>query len=160
MPFVRFALVLAALVAAPRALHAQGDSAAVVASLERFFDALRAKDTTVMRASVDPAARFTLLRPDPSGGVRVVALSGDQFLASAANPNAPGIDEPIRNVRVLVDGDLASAWAEYQVRRDGQVSHCGYDAFHLIRKQGTWRILNVSDTFRREGCGTMWPASR
>jgi ketosteroid isomerase-like protein len=152
--------VVAGLGIAPATLHAQADSAAVVGAIERFFDALRAKDTTVMRASVDSAARFTLLRPDPAGGVRVVVLTGEQFLRNASNPNSPPLDEPIRNARVLIDGDLASVWAEYQVRRDGQVSHCGHDAFHMVRRQGAWKILNVSDTFRRDGCGGMWPTGR
>lgn len=153
-------LVVGAALATPARARAQSDSAAVVGAIERFFDALRTKDTVVMRASVDSAARFTLLRPDPAGGVRVVVLSGDQFLRNASNPSSPPLDEPIRNARVLVDGDLASVWAEYQVRRDGQVSHCGYDAFHMVRRQGAWKLLNVSDTFRREGCGGTWPAGR
>ncbi len=152
--------VLSALLASPAVLPAQSDSAAVVGAIERFFDALRTKDTVVMRASVDSSARFTLLRPDPAGGVRVVVLTGEQFLRNAANPNSPPLDEPIRNARVLVDGELASVWAEYQVRRDGQVSHCGFDAFHMVRRQGAWKILNVSDTFRREGCGGAWPPAR
>lgn len=38
-----------------------------------------------------------------------------------------------------------------------EVSHCGYDAFHFVRKAGKWRILNVSDTFRQSGCGEAWP---
>jgi hypothetical protein len=46
------------------------------------------------------------------------------------------------------------------VRIDGNVSHCGYDAFHLARIGGKWKIINVSDTFRREGCGAAWPASK
>jgi hypothetical protein len=61
---------------------------------------------------------------------------------------------------VQIDADLATVWAEYQVRIDGNVSHCGYDAFHLARLAGRWKIINVSDTFRREGCGAAWPASK
>jgi len=159
--FPRALLAVVALsLAVPATVRAQSDSAAVVGAIERFFDALRTKDTTVMRASVDSAARFTLLRPDPAGGVRVVVLTGEQFLRNAGNPNSPPLDEPIRNARVLIDGDLASVWAEYQVRRDGQVTHCGFDAFHMVRRQGVWRILNVSDTYRRDGCGGMWPTGR
>lgn len=158
--FLSVLLALTVACVAPAPLAAQSDSAAVVGAIERFFDALRSKDTTVMRASVDSAARFTLLRPDPAGGVRVVVLTGEQFLRSASNPNSPPLDEPIRNARVLVDGDLASVWAEYQVRRDGQVTHCGFDAFHMVRRQGAWKVLNVSDTFRREGCGGAWPTGR
>lgn len=71
--------------------------------------------------------------------------------------SASGLDEPIRNAKVHIDGDLALVWAEYQVRVNGAVSHCGYDAFQLIRRAGSWKILSIADTFRREGCGPMWP---
>jgi hypothetical protein len=87
----------------------------------------------------------------------VVALTGNDFVRVAGQPGGPVYDEPIRNPRVQVDGDLATVWAEYQVRQQGTVSHCGFDAFHLARLNGRWKILNVSDTFRREGCGNPWP---
>ncbi|MFL5540146.1 MAG: hypothetical protein ACJ8J0_14245 [Longimicrobiaceae bacterium] len=67
------------------------------------------------------------------------------------------IDEPIRNPVVLVSGDLATVWAEYQVRRDTTVTHCGFDAFHLARRDGRWMILNISDTYQQAGCGPAWP---
>jgi len=74
----------------------------------------------------------------------------------ATNPDQGALDEPIRNAVVHVDGDVASIWAEYQVRREGKVSHCGFDAFHLARLGGRWKILNVSDSFRQDGCGAAW----
>ena len=77
--------------------------------------------------------------------------------ASRTRPDQPGLDEPIRNPVVHVSGDLASVWAEYQVRRDTTVTHCGFDAFHLARRDGRWKILNISDTYQRTGCGPAWP---
>ena len=56
---------------------------------------------------------------------------------------------------VQVDGPLATVWAEYQVLIEGKLSHCGYDAFHLVRRSEGWKVLNVSDTFQRE-CGEAW----
>ena len=132
----------------------QNDTTAVMATLERFVGALRIKDTTAMKAELHDQARMTLLRPAQGGGVRVVVLDGPGFIRAATA--GPALDEPIRHARVTIDADLATVWAEYQVRIDGAVSHCGYDAFHLVRVAGAWKILNVSDTFRREGCGEKW----
>jgi len=151
---------LAALFLVPDSARAQSDSAAVMFTLDRFLAALRTKDTSAMRAELDSAARMTLLRPSPAGGVRVMVLTGDQFVNAAANPSGPALDEPIRNANVHVHTDLASVWAEYQVRIEGRVSHCGYDAFHLVRRGTAWKILNVSDTFRRENCGPPWEVRR
>jgi hypothetical protein len=132
----------------------QNDTTAVMATLQRFVDGLRAKDTVAMKAELHEQARLTLLRPAPGGGVRVVALDGPGFIRAATA--GPALDEPIRHPRVTIDADLATVWAEYQVRINGQVSHCGYDAFHLVRVAGAWKILNVSDTFRQQGCGAAW----
>jgi len=129
---------------------------AVVQALEVMLSALRNKNAEGMRATFHESARLTLLRPAQGGGTRVVAMTAEQFITSATNPTGPAIDEPIRNVRVQVDGPLATAWAEYQVRVDGKVSHCGHDAFHLVKVESAWKILNLSDTFRQQGCGELW----
>ena len=133
-----------------------GDTVAIRATLDRFVVALKAKDSLGMRAELHEQARMTLIRPAPGGGIRIMALDAQTFPRLVSGPNSPALDEPIRNLRVTIDADLATVWAEYQVRIDGRVSHCGYDAFHLIRQGATWKILNVSDTFRREGCGAAW----
>lgn len=153
-------LVACAVLSLSLALPAAAQSAdtdAVLATIYRFTAALKTKDTTGMLAELDPAMRVTLLRPAPEGGVRVVAMDGPAFVRLAAAPTGPFLDEPIRNPKVTLDADLASVWAEYQVRINGAVSHCGFDAFHLVRKAGAWKILTVADTFRREGCGPIWP---
>ncbi|MCU0634269.1 MAG: hypothetical protein MUE41_05305 [Gemmatimonadaceae bacterium] len=138
---------------------AASDSAAVMQTLDRFLVALRSKDSTAMVAEFHPDARFTLLRPAAPGAdsVRVVVLTGPQFARVATNPSGPALDEPIRRPRLTIDAHLATVWAEYQVRIQGQVSHCGFDAFHLVRTTRGWKVLNVADTFRREGCGPIWP---
>lgn len=137
--------------AAPTAAHAE-----VLASIDSFLAGLRTKDTLLMARHVDTLARLTLLRPGPAGS-RVVLLTAAQFVRTVSRPEQPALDEQIRNPVVHVDGDLASVWAEYQVRIDGKVSHCGFDAFQLARLGGQWKILNVSDTFGRTGCGDPWP---
>lgn len=133
------------------------ERAAVLASIQGFMDALRMKDTTAMNQHVDSLTRITLVRPTRDGGTRVVVLTAAQFIHAVTQPSQPGIDEPIRNPVVHVSGDLATVWAEYQVRRDTAVTHCGFDAFHLARRDGRWKLLNISDTFQQTGCGPAWP---
>lgn len=141
-------------------LASTADSTAVVGVLTRMFDALRTKNAAALDAEVHPAARFTLIRPvpnQPADSVRPAVLTFAQFKQAALGPQSNGIDEPLRNILVTVDGPLATAWAEYQVRVNGAVSHCGYDAFHLIKQGGAWKVLNVADSFRQQGCGALWP---
>jgi ketosteroid isomerase-like protein len=133
------------------------DREAVLASIQSFMDALRMRDTAAMNLHVDSLTRLTLIRPTREGGTRVVVMSGADFIRAVTQPGQPGIDEPIRNPVVHVSSDLASVWAEYQVRRDTTVTHCGFDAFHLVRRDGRWKLLNVSDTYQQAGCGPAWP---
>lgn len=133
------------------------ERAAVLATIHSFLDALRAGDAAAMSQHVDSLTRLTLIRPAREGGTRVVVMTGAEFIRLVAQPGQPGIDEPIRNPVVHVSGDLASVWAEYQVRRDTAVTHCGFDAFHLARRDGRWKLLNVSDTYQQTGCGPAWP---
>jgi ketosteroid isomerase-like protein len=134
------------------------ERAAVLATIQSFMDALRMKDTVAMNLHADSLTRLTLIRPTRDGGTRVVVMTQSQFNRGVSQPGQPGIDEPLRNPVVHVSGDLASVWAEYQVRRpDNTVSHCGFDAFHLARRDGRWKFLNVSDTYQTTGCGPAWP---
>jgi hypothetical protein len=133
------------------------ERAAVLATLQGFMDAMRTRDTAAMNQHVDSLTRFTLIRPTREGGTRVVVMTVPDFVRAVTRPDQPPLDEPIRNPVVQVSGDLATVWAEYQVRRDGTVTHCGFDAFHLARRDGRWRILNVSDTYQQAGCGPAWP---
>lgn len=146
------------LLGSPSTAVAQTQSAdrdAVLAVLNAFTAALLKKDSAGMASQLDSVTRFTLLRPSPSG-TRVWVVTGAQFIGLTTKPDGPAYDEPIRNPVVHIDGDLANVWAEYQVVLSGAVSHCGYDSFQLARLNGQWKIINVSDTFRREGCGALW----
>ncbi|MDX2184972.1 MAG: hypothetical protein SFW08_13425 [Gemmatimonadaceae bacterium] len=159
MKFVTVALALVAALS-PATVRSQGaDSAAVAGTLQRFFDALRTKNASAVQAELHEAARFTLLRPAPGGAgdsVQVVQLSGAAFVQATTGGTGPGLDEPIRNLKIQIDLSLATVWAEYQVRRNGAVTHCGYDAFHLVKTPAGWKILTVADSFRRQGCGGPW----
>ena len=62
------------------------------------------------------------------------------------------LDERIHDVRTEQDQGLASVWARYDLFVDGTLSHCGVDAFHLVRTAEGWRILQIADTRTTEGC--------
>lgn len=51
-----------------------------------------------------------------------------------------------------IDGSVAQLWAYYTFHLNGKFSHCGFDAFMLRKIGGTWKITQLADTQRREGC--------
>ena len=77
---------------------------------------------------------------------------GDAWLAQVARSTGPVLDERIRNPLVRVDGPLATVWVDYSLYLGDRFVHCGVDAFHLVRTPAGWRIIDLADTRRREGC--------
>ena len=150
------ALVLSGLALVPA--HAQSAESEVLAVTHGMLSVLKTRDAVAARALMTADTRFTLTRPTPEGGTRVVVMTGEQFVEAVTRPGTQVVEEVIRNPVVRIDGSLATVWAEYQVLIDGVVHHCGYDAFHLVRLEEGWRVLNVSDTYREQGCGPPWPS--
>lgn len=140
----------------PAAATAQtDDEREVLGVVKRMLSVLESKDAASVAGLVDSTTRFTLTRPLPTGGSRVLVLTGEQFLQAVTRPGPTAV-EKIRNPEVRIDGDLATVWAEYQVLIDGSLSHCGFDAFHLARTAVGWKVVNVSDSYR-QSCGDPWP---
>lgn len=63
--------------------------------------------------------------------------------------------ETMSGVKVMIQKKIALVWADYQLFLNGQLHHCGVNAFTLIKKKGAWRIVNVVYTFETKGCEKM-----
>jgi hypothetical protein len=142
-------MVLAGLAPAP--LHAQDATADVTAVVQRLFDAMRAKDTVALRAVFHAEATLTGPARDQQGHIVVRAVPVARFIAGIAGATAQ-LDEQFWNPEVRIDGDLAMVWTPYAFYADGTLNHCGVDAFLLARMDDGWKIIQVADTRRREGC--------
>ncbi|WP_188054838.1 nuclear transport factor 2 family protein [Sphingosinithalassobacter sp. CS137] len=146
-------LVPALLFASPAlAQHASDeDSAAVLATIDTMFAALTAKDPAALTAVTLPEGNATAAVHTPGGTPRIVTSDWASFAQRL--PGIPGT--PIeRNIdpHVHVDGDIAMVWTPYVFTLDGKPSHCGTNHFDLVRKDGAWRVLNVTWTQRTQGC--------
>jgi hypothetical protein len=137
----------------PAALHAQSDSAAVMGTITRLFDGMRAGDSAMVRSTFD--ARIRLISSGARQGkvVTTVEPNGDGFVKAVGTPHPDVWDERIRNPRVQVDGALASVWVDYAFFAGTKFSHCGIDHFLLAKDDaGAWKVLQLSDTRRQTGC--------
>jgi hypothetical protein len=145
------ALVMLFAALAPARLPAQDARADVVAVVQRLFDAMRTKDTVALRAVLHPEATLTGPARDQQGHVVVRVTPVARFIAGVAGAAAQ-LDERFWDPEVRIDGDLASVWTPYAFYADGALTHCGVDAFLLARMDDGWRIIQIADTRRREGC--------
>jgi hypothetical protein len=128
-----------------------GDEEAVLAVVEALFDGMREKDDALLRSVWHPEARLQSAGADRDGNPRVTSTPVESFVANVLSAEAY-LDERTFDEEVRVDGNLATAWTPYNIFVDGQFSHCGVDAFQMVRTAEGWRILQLTDTRTREGC--------
>ena len=151
MTIPRIALAALLFAGLPAALPAQQGEAEVIAVVQRLFDAMRAKDTVALRAVFHPDARLAGTGRDQQGNPVVRVNPIDGFIASIGRATAE-LDEQFWDPEVRLDDDLATVWTPYVFYVNGELSHCGVDAFQLARGGDGWTIVQIADTRRREGC--------
>jgi len=142
-------LMLAALAGSPPAAAQAAPEQEVRAVIDGMFNAMRAGDSTALRKLFHPQARLM------SAGVRqgtpmLRADSVDTFVRAVGTPHEEVWDERISNVEIRTDGELATAWMDYAFYIGSRFSHCGVNAFQLFRGTDGWKVINITDTRRRE----------
>ena len=127
------------------------DAPAVLATVQRMFDGLAARDAAaiVAQTRADGGATVAAERSDGTRSVR--HLSWTEF-AAGIKPGPERYREALTDPAVEIDGDIAMVWSPYRFTIDGKLAHCGTDHFDLIREAGAWKVLNVTWTQRVTGC--------
>src|SRR4051812_47795280 len=133
-------------------LHAQtpqdSDRAAVLATVQKVFDAMRTRDTSLLFQAFDTTGRLAGVAG--RGGSPSVSLTTPaQFATGFLRAPAGDVwNERIFDPEVRIDGNLAQVWAYYTFHRNGTFTHCGVDAFMLLKVGGTWKITQLADSRR------------
>jgi hypothetical protein len=128
----------------------QGAEAEVLAVVNALFDGMRKVDSAMVRPLFHAKVRMITVDSRTPGARIEESVEG--FIQSIGRPRTELFDEQLSNVRVMIDGSLASVWADYKFFRGTTLSHCGVDHFLLVKEGGKWQIIELSDTRRRENC--------
>lgn len=123
----------------------------VLATVQRFLSALEANDRAAILAVTRAEGGATAALERPDGATAIRHLGWAEF-AAQFTPGRDHFSEGITDPAVEVDGSIAMVWAPYTVKRNGTLSHCGYDHFDLVREAGAWKVLNVTWSQRTTGC--------
>jgi ketosteroid isomerase-like protein len=117
------------------------------------FEGMHRADSAGVRRLFHPEMRLMTLGADKSGLPVVQTADIQKFLNNLGTPRkeAP-LDERIWSYKIQVDGRLASAWTPYSFYVGSQFSHCGTNTFQLVKMQGGWKILQITDTRQKENC--------
>ncbi len=145
--FAVMALTWAAPISAQSGPTAEDEVMAVVNAL---FEGMRRADSAMVRPLFHAKARMITM-DSRSPGPRVEE-SVEGFIRSIGQPRTEASDERLSNVKTMIDGSLASVWADYKFYRGTTLNHCGVDHFLLVKEGAVWKIIELADTRQRENC--------
>jgi len=122
---------------------ADSDRAAVLALVDSALAAISAEDfegfTDLM---LEEALAFPVwVERGGKLGYRASTRADQRAIEPAADFVERGFDPDVR-----VQGHLATVWLPYDFYVDGEWSHCGVDAFILIRRPEGWRVASIAWT--------------
>jgi len=120
--------------------------------IEQLFDGMRKGDSTLVRGAFHSSARLqtTFFNKEKKPVLRTEDLDG--FIKSVGTPHAEVYDERIVKYDIKIDDNLATVWTEYEFYVGTKFSHCGVNAFQLFKTENGWKIIQITDTRRKEGC--------
>lgn len=128
------------------------EDALVRVPIQQLFDGMKKSDSTLVRQSLMSGARLESIVKNKDGEVTVRSDSFEGFLKSIGKATPGDLDERLSAVEIRIDGEMATAWTPYMFYYKGNFSHCGVNAFQLIKTAAGWKILSIIDTRRKEGC--------
>lgn len=134
--------------------NAQTTEDSVKASVNQLFKAMHDADAAALLAVFDDSAVLETIVTTRDGQVKVQRESPAAFAAFLQKEEPGNADEQISFGAVHTDGNMAVVWTPYYFFYKKKFSHCGVNAFTLVRTGGQWRIRYIIDTRRKEPCLT------
>ncbi|MDX1577655.1 MAG: nuclear transport factor 2 family protein [Gemmatimonadota bacterium] len=131
------------------------DERAVLATLERLFDAMRANDAEMAGSVFADGA--VLISTERQGRPATNIVPAESFVAAIGNATAEW-DEPFWDPIVQIQDHLATVWTKYAFYLDGEFTHCGVDAVIMARGEEGWKIAALADSRETEECELPPPA--
>lgn len=155
MNFKSFGLILVFCTFFISMMNAQtaNEETAVVEVINKFFKAMELGDSAMLHSTMlDPMTSATIYR-DKTGSMQIHRdTSAIGFLIQVGTPHKEVWHEEIWNNKGQIDGDFAQLWCDYAFYVDKTFSHCGVDAFQLVKQKDGWKVFHIADTRRRQGC--------
>jgi CubicO group peptidase (beta-lactamase class C family) len=126
----------------------QEDEEDALRAVQAFLDAINNRDTAAYRALVLAEVKNLIIVPQ--GDSIVYRWRSTEESVDNLGSEGPDLHERIWEAQVRVNGPIADVWSPYDFYVDGEFSHCGIDAFQLVRTDAGWRIGAIAYTVIRE----------
>lgn len=152
---MQMAVLLAMLTISPLSLHAgDDDRAAVLGVVNSLLDGINRQDAAAVHALGIDEAVLISLRHDEQGSPRIGFRKESETSFPEENRN---MVERIWNPVVQIEGNIASVWAPFDFYLDGKFSHCGINAFHLLKIADDWKLSATTYTVVTDGSCQVHP---
>ena len=129
---------------------AQSEKEAVMTTVQTFFSAMSARDTSLTRALFLPEGQYFSIKED-SSHVSIRNTTRAEYVNSLASSSDHWL-EKMREPEVLIHDRVAILWTKYDFYRNGKWSHCGVDAFSLLKTAQGWKIVGFIYTVEHIDC--------
>ena len=116
------------------------------------FDGMREGDSAKVHSVFRNHVEFHTSLTNKEG--QPILLNDDlqPFLNAVGTTHDKIWDEPLWDIDIKIDNNLASVWTKYAFYIGNEFSHCGVDAFMLNKDENGWKIFHLTDTRQRNGC--------
>jgi hypothetical protein len=128
------------------------DEEAIKTTINNLFTGMRNADSTLVRSAFNQGAILQTIGKTKDGNTVIRASDLNMFIASIAKPHPEIYDERIAFTKILIDDNLASVWTDYKFYIGQKFSHCGVNSFQLAKLNGSWKIVYLIDTRRKDNC--------
>jgi hypothetical protein len=148
--YVFIVMILIAILAQGAIAEENSDREDILIVVQKFLDSLAERDSSMAREILLSDGQYYRVRED-SDNLDIKRKTHLDFIEDLSNTE-DAYHERIWEPTVMVHGRIAVVWAQYDFHANGEFSHCGVDAFTLIKTQDGWKIAGTVYTVEPEGC--------
>ena len=127
------------------------DSKDALAVVNKLWEAMTAHKPADIVALHTAEAQLVAIIKNKEGKSVIRTLKAEEFAKGFAEKKGE-ILEDMYAPKVETSGDFAQVYGRYVFFVDGKVSHCGVNAFHLVRTDAGWKIAGAASTIDRQAC--------
>lgn len=127
------------------------DSKDALAVINKLWEAMSAHKPADILALHTADAQLVAIMKNKEGKTVNRTLKAADFANNFAEKKSELLED-MYAPKTEVSGDFAQVWGRYVFFVNGKISHCGINAFHLVRTDAGWKIAGAASTIDPNAC--------
>lgn len=128
------------------AIQTSDEEKEIKAVVNLLFDGMRVGDSSMVSLAFHPDARLVTSYVNREKVPLLESTTLQEFLEAVGAPHTVVWDEQLISMEIRIDRTMAQVWAPYRFFAGTTFSHCGVNAFQLVKTDLGWKILYITDT--------------